>query len=81
MNKNDYVLAFEKVAASFKKAESPEDLKLSANALASLMSAYGNHIQLAGTFRHSMDLFDPDGEYTVNDTEDRNAYDQPADLN
>lgn len=81
MTKNDYVREFVKIGKLIEKAESPEDLQKYSEALRNLMHTYANHLQLASTFVHAMDIFDPDGEFRP-ETGDRNVYDNnQAELN
>jgi hypothetical protein len=42
-----------------------------------MMTAYATHLQLAGTFQHAMDLFDPDKEYhDKGEDEVKNIYEE-----
>lgn len=81
MNKNNYNVILGKLAKIMEESEDVSIIESAARAYANVMGGYSNHLQLAGTFVHAMEMFDPDGEFSADSEKDRNAYDRPADLN
>jgi hypothetical protein len=77
MTKNDYKEALLKIAEAYKNINNPDELEKLSNAALKMMTAYATHLQLAGTFQHAMDLFDPDKEYhDKGEDEVKNIYEE-----